>query len=434
MNDIQSPPAIDDSTESRERPHDRKPGGPVTEPDRSPTKTKGLGGGRILAVGVLVLLCCALGIGFWQHYRLHAQVMSTAEQRRDFVPTVRTAPVRASDSTMSVSWPGTTEAFEQANIYARASGYISKRTVDIGSRVKAGDLLVEITAPEVEHQIAQAEGTLAQMQASLQQAKANRDLAQVTWDRDSKLVQQGWVTKQQGDTDRLNLEAQEAAVAVAAANITAQTAQLRVLNQQKTYQSVIAPFDGVITQRNIDVGSLVQADATSGTFMFTLMHSDVLRIQLYVPQDQAFGVAPGVEAVVRVPEIPGRDFPGTVTRIADALQPGTRTLLTEIDVPNPDHALSPGIYCNVELKIPRKTPSLIVPSEAIVFNRQGLSVAVVEDGVARFHKVTVVRDFGTTVEVSAGVKAGDQVILNPAVDLTDGRKVQVRPGPPAQLS
>jgi multidrug efflux pump subunit AcrA (membrane-fusion protein) len=121
---------------------------------------------------------------------------------------------------------------------------------------------------------------------------------------------------------------------------------------------VVAPFDGVITQRNIDVGSLVQADATSGTFMFTLMHSDVMRIQLYVPQDEAFGVAPGTQAVVRVPEMPGRDFPGTVTRIADALQPGSRTLLTEIDVPNPDHALSPGVYCNVELKIPRKTPSL----------------------------------------------------------------------------
>ena len=160
--------------------------------------------------------------------------------------------------------------------------------------------------------------------------------------------------------------------------------------------------------------ALVQADATSGTFLFTLMHSDVIRIQLYVPQDEAFGITPGVEAVVRVPEMPGRDFPGTVTRIADALQPGTRTLLTEIDVPNPDHALSPGVYCTVELKIPRKTPSLIVPSEAIVFNRDGLNVAVVENGVARIHHVTVVRDFGTTVEVNAGVKDGDQVILNPA--------------------
>jgi RND family efflux transporter MFP subunit len=272
------------------------------------------------------------------------------------------------------------------------------------------------------------------LQATLQQAKANRDLAQVTWGRDSTLVQQGWVTKQQGDTDRLTLEARDAAVAVAAANITAQEAQLRVLNQQKLYQSVVAPFDGVITQRNIDVGSLVQADATNGTFLFTLTHSDVIRIQLYVPQDEAFGLGPGVEAVVRVPEMPGRDFPGTVTRLADALQPGTRTLLTEIDVPNPDHALTPGVYCNVELKIPRKTPSLVVPSEAIIFNRDGLSVAVVEGGVARIHRLTVVRDFGTTVEVSAGVKDGDQVILNPPVDLTDGRKVNVRPGPPAQLS
>jgi RND family efflux transporter MFP subunit len=132
--------------------------------------------------------------------------------------------------------------------------------------------------------------------------------------------------------------------------------------------------------------------------------------------------------------MPGHDFPGTVTRIADALQPGSRTLLTEIDVPNPDHALSPGVYCNVELKIPRKTPSLVVPSEAIIFNRNGLSVAVVEDGVARIRPITVVRDFGTTIEVSAGVKNGDQVILNPPVDLVDGSKVKVRPGPPAQLS
>lgn len=404
-----------------------------TQSDRA-ADSKPRKSGPLLMAGVLLLLCGALAIGFWRHYSLHAQVMATAEQRQDFVPNVRTAPVRASGSTMSVSWPGTTEAFEQANIYARATGYISKRTVDIGSHVKAGELLVEITAPEVEHQIAQAEGTLAQMQAALQQARANRDLAQVTWDRDATLVQQGWVTKQQGDTDRLTLEAREAAVSVAQANIEAQGALLRVLNQTKIYQSVVAPFDGVVTQRNVDIGSLVQADATGGTFMFTLMHSDVLRIQLYVPQDQAFGVAPGVAAVVRVPEMPGREFPGTVTRIADALQPGTRTLLTEIDVPNPDHALSPGVYCNVELDIPRKTPSLIVPSEAIIFNREGLSVAVVEDGVARFHKVSVVRDFGTTVEVNAGVKDGDQVILNPAVDLTDGQKVKVRPGPPAQLS
>jgi RND family efflux transporter MFP subunit len=317
------------------------------EPDRvAPATHRGIGR-RVVAFSALLLPVGALGIGFWQHYNLHAQVIATAQQRQDFVPTVRTAPVHASGSTMTVTWPGATEAFEQANIYARASGYISRRTVDIGSRVTAGQLLVEITAPEVEHQIAQAEGTLAQVQASLQQAQANRDLAQVTWSRDSKLVQQGWATQQQGDTDRLTLRAQEAAVAVATANITAQNAQLRVLSQQKNYQSVVAPFDGVITQRNVDIGALVQADAASGTFLFTLMQSDTIRIQLYVPQDEAFGLGPGIAAMVRVPEMPGRDFSGTVTRIADALQPDSRTLLTEIDVPNPDHALSPGVYCTL---------------------------------------------------------------------------------------
>jgi len=437
MNKMERSPVPDVEAEPPQAPDTRTPDPRAPDtgaPDGAAPPGKPGHRARLLGIAVLVLLCGALGIGFWQHHTVSADVMATAEQQRNFVPSVRTAPVRASGSTMSVNWPGTTEAFAQANIYARASGYIARRTVDIGSRVKAGDLLVEITAPELEHQIAQAEGNLAQMQASLQQAKANRDLAQVTWDRDSKLVQQGWVTQQQGDTDRLNLEAREAAVSVADANITAQKAQLRVLSQQKAYQSVTAPFDGVITQRNVDIGALVQADASSGTFMFTLMQSDVMRIQLYVPQDEAFGIEPGVAAVVRVPEMPGRDFPGTVTRIATALQPGTRTLLTEIDVPNPDGALSPGVYCTVELKIPRKTPSLIVPSEAIIFNRDGLSVAVVENGIARIHHVNVVRDFGTTVEINSGVKDSDQVILNPPVDLTDGRKVQVQPGPPAQLS
>jgi RND family efflux transporter MFP subunit len=389
-------------------------------------------GRLILGLAVLLALVGALGYGFWQHYNLHAEVIATADQRRDFVPTVRTAAIRASESVRSATWPGTTEAFAQANLYARASGYIAKRTVDIGSPVKAGDLLVEIAAPEIDHQIAQAEGTLTQLRASLQQSQATRDLAQVTWDRDSKLVQKGWFTEQQGDNDRLTLKARDAAVAVASANIVAQEALLRVLNQQKTYLSVVAPFDGVITQRNIDVGSLVQADAASGTFLFQIMHSDVIRIQLYVPQDDAFGVTPGTAAVVRVPEMPGREFPGTVTRIADALQPGSRTLLTEIDVPNPDHALTPGVYCMVELKIPRKAPSLIVPSEAIIFNREGLSVAVVEGGVAHIRKIGLVRDLGTSVEVNAGVSAGDQVILSPQVDLTDGRKVATRTPPPAK--
>src|SRR5271155_4011236 len=214
-------------------------------------------GRRLLGFGALLLLLGGLAVGIWRHYTLHLEVTAAAEQHRDFVPSVRVEAVRASAATMSVTLPATTNPFEAANIYARASGYISKRNVDIGSRVKAGDLLVEITAPEINHQIAQAQGTLAQLKAALLQAKANRDLAQVTWDRDAKLVKEGWATQQQGDTDRLTLEARDAAVAVAEANIVAQDAQLRVLDQQKAYQQVIAPFDGIITQRNVDVGALV---------------------------------------------------------------------------------------------------------------------------------------------------------------------------------
>src|SRR6202041_1180163 len=201
---------------------------------------------------------------------------------------------------------------------------------------------------------------------------------------------------------------------------------LRVLRQDREYALVVAPFDGVITQRNVDVGSLVQGNVNSGTFMFEMMQKNVIRVWVYVPQDSAFGVAPDVDAVVRVPELPGREFPGKVTRIADAQQSGTRTLLTEVDLPNPDGALRSGVYCMVELKIPRKTLSFVVPAEAIIFNRNGLQVAVLEDGKAKIRKVTVTRDMGTQVEADPGVKAGDQVILNPPVTLADGEKVQPR--------
>jgi RND family efflux transporter MFP subunit len=380
--------------------------------------------GGVLFGGIaLLLLLGGIGAGGWRHFQADRAVAITAQQARSFVPEVRVAAVRASDRKISVTLPATTTAFEAANIFARTSGYIEKRYVDIGDRVKAGALLVEITAPELDHQIAQAQATLAQNQSTLQQTQASRELAEVTNARDSKLVTQGWLTLQQGDNDRLTLKAQQAAVGVAQANIAAQEAQIRVLQQEKAYQRVVAPFDGVITQRNIDNGSLV----TSGsTFMFTLMHSDVIRTQVFVPQDEAFGLGPGVDAVIRVPEIPDRSFPGKVTRIASALQPGSRTLLTEIDVPNPDGALSPGIYCTVELLIPRKTPSMIIPGDAVVFDQNGLHVAVVRDGTAHLQKITIARDFGTEVEVRDGVKPGDQVILNPMVNLAEGARVAVR--------
>jgi RND family efflux transporter MFP subunit len=418
MTEIRVRPKLDGGQERVDPDTDR-----VLAVPNAVRKRRGRYGGTLFGAGALLLLVGGLGFGTWGHYQADLAIAATLQERRTAIPDVRVAAVRDGGGEITVSLPATTTAFEAANIFARTSGYVEKRYVDIGDRVKAGALLAEITAPELDHQITQAKATLAQIQATLQQTQASRELAEVTNARDSKLVTQGWLTRQQGDNDRLTLQAQQAAVGVAQSNIAAQEAQIRILEQEKTYQRVVAPFDGVITLRNIDNGSLVQSGST---FMFTLMHPDVIRTQVFVPQDAAFGVGPGVDAVVRVPEIPDRSFPGKVTRIATALQPGSRTLLTEIDVPNPDGALSPGIYCTVELLIPRKTPSMIIPADAVVFDQDGLHVAVVENGIARLQQITIARDFGKEVEVHDGVKPGDQVILNPMVNLAEGSKVAVR--------
>jgi len=388
-------------------------------------------GGRLFALVGVLLLAGGLSLGVWGKISQQQQVAATAEQARDLVPSVDDATVQASPATVSVTLPGTTAAFAAADIFARATGYIAKRNVDIGDHVKAGDVLAQLAVPELDDQISQNEATLDHLKSMLTQAEANQRLRQVTWDRDQPLVEKGWVTRQQGDVDVQNLKGQEAAVAAAKHDVTAQENLVKQLRQQRDYASVVAPFDGVITQRNVDVGSLVQGPptSTSGTFVFEIMQEDVIRVSAFVPQDAAFGVTPGVDAVVRVPELPDREFPGKVTRIADALQPGTRTLLTEVDIPNPDGALTPGIYCTIELHIPRKTPSLSVPADAIIFNRNGMQVAVVSNGKAEIRKVGVTRDLGTRVEVDRGIKAGEQVILNPPVTLVDGSKVQPRPEP-----
>ncbi len=387
--------------------------------------------GRLLGFGALAVLAIALTYGAWRAYQRHEAVMATAQQQRDFVPSLRVAKVKPSDDVINVTLPATTLAYTTANMFARVSGYISKRNVDIGDRVKKGELLAYISAPEIEYQLAQAQATLLQNRATVGQILASMELARVTDVRNGPLVDKGYVSALNGDTYRLNLKSQEQQVEAAEATVAAQAAQVEVNRQQKTYQSVVAPFDGVITQRNVDVGDLMAGDATSGTFMFTVMQRDVIRTQVYVPQDQAFGLAPGVKTVVRVPQMPGHTFPGTVTRIADALAPGTRTLLAEIDIPNPEGELQPGTYVTVELHIPRKTPSLLVPAQGIIFDANGMQVAVVKDGKANFQKINVTRDLGTAIEVDQGVAPGDQVILDPPVNLQNGQKVSIRT-PPAK--
>jgi RND family efflux transporter MFP subunit len=397
----------------------------TTSPSQHRQRARRRWGGRLVSLGGILALAGGLSLGAWGNYSQQQQVTSTANHERDFVPSLRVATVAPSPGVRPVVLPGTTAAFADANIYARATGYIVRRNVDIGDRVKEGELLAELAVPELDDQISQNEATLTQLKSALEQAEANLKLAQVTWDRDRPLVHEGWVTQQQGTVDVQTVKADDAAVSVAQNNVTAQENLLKQLRQNRNYALVVAPFDGVIAQRNVDVGSLVQGNATSGTFMFEIQKKDVIRVWVYVPQDAAFGVAPGVDAIVRVPELPDREFKGKVTRIADAQQSGTRTLLTEIDLANPDGALRSGVYCFVELKIPRKTPSFVVPAEAIIFNRNGLQVAVVEDSKAEIHRVSVTRDLGTQVEVDAGVKAGDRVILNPPVNLPEGGRVHV---------
>src|SRR6516164_1645298 len=392
-------------------------------------RRRGGSGRGLLGLGVLLLFTAALALGVWQHYEQHRQGMDTAEQQADFVPSVRVEPVTQRLGRMRVTLPATTLAFEAANIFARASGYVLKRYVDIGDHVKAGQLLAEITEPEVEAQVAQFQNSRQQAQATIRQNEAQRASTDVTSRRISILAKDSWAPQEQADTDRYNYKAQQHATTAAQYNAAAMEQQLKFVNQQKIYQQVVAPFDGVITQRNIDTGSLITADATGGTSMFSLQRSNVIRVWVYVPQDAAFGVKPGADAVLRVPAMPSLTFHGKVARIADALQPGTRTLLTEVDVPNPDGALQPGVYCTVELKIPRQSAALIVPASAIIFNQNGMQVAVVENGVAHLRKVAINTDY--EVEVNDGVKDGDQVVLQPPVNLADGEKVQIIPEPPA---
>lgn len=378
---------------------------------------------RIAGLGALIVVAGMLGFGAWGHAQRREAALETLRQQEDDVPLVRVRKVGSTDAPRTLDLPGSMEAFDWATVYARATGYISTRNVDIGSRVHAGDVLAVISAPDLDQQLLQARAQVAQLQAAVAQAQSNMQLAKVTNQRTQVLVVQGWQTKQQGDVDRLTFQAQSAALQVAEANLKAGQAQVSQLEELTGFEKVTAPFDGVITQRHIDVGSLVTADVNSGTQLFDIAHSDVLRIQIWVPQDAVFGLKDGDTAEVRVPEIPGRVFHGKVARNANALQAGTRTRLTEVDVENSDGTLFPGLYCTVRLFIQRLQPVISIPSEAVIFNKNGLSAAVYEDGRVRIKPLDVLADNGADIEVRAGLNPNDLVILNPPVNITDGMRV-----------
>jgi RND family efflux transporter MFP subunit len=381
---------------------------------------------RRIGWGAAATLGILLAFGATQHYASHHAAVAAMEARQQAVPKVRVEPVKVTTTPRELSLPGSMSAFESATIYARQSGYVSERRVDIGSKVKAGDILAVVAAPEIDDQLSQARAQLIQMQASLKQAEAGRGLAAANDRRTAELVAQGWQSKQQGDTDRANLQTQAAAVNVAQANIAAQQAQVARLEKAQSYSQVIAPFDGVITQRSIDTGSLVTADSTAGSPMFVIARTNVMRVQVYVPQDAALGLKEGITAAITVPEMPGRTFTGHVARTAEALQAGTRTLLAEVDVDNADGALAAGTYCTVKFEVPRANPVLEIPAEALIFNRDGTQVAVYQDGKANIRKVSLAEDDGDHVDIATGLQPTDRVIVSLPVDLVDGAPVAVR--------
>jgi RND family efflux transporter MFP subunit len=378
---------------------------------------------RFLGTGALLVVGGLVGIGTWSHAAQRAATIAALEAQRAAVPVVRTATVQAVGEPRVIDLPGTIQAFNTATLYARATGYISVRNVDIGSRVKAGDVLAVISAPDLDHQLGQARGQLAQMQAAVAQAVADMDLAHATNTRTAQLVQQGWSSRQQGDNDRLGLVSKAAAVAVAQANLQAQQAAVSRLEQLTGFERVVAPFSGVITARQVDIGSLVAADAASGSPLFSIDRTDVLRVQIYVPQGAYFGLKDGDRAEVTVPELPGRVFHGTVARNANALQQQTRTMLTEVDVDNADATLIAGLYGVVHLREPRAQKVVLVPSGAVIFDKDGLSAAVYENGVVSLRHLDLEADDGAQVVVRAGLKQGELLILNPPVGVTDGMKV-----------
>jgi len=390
----------------------------------------------IVAGAVAIAL---LAFGAYGHWQTDASASQTQQQAAAYIPTLRTARVQSVDTPMTLTLPGQTEAFTAASISARATGYIADRQVDIGSRVHKGDLLLRIAAPDLDAQLAQAQAQLAQFnaalaqaQAQLQSAQANTKLAGITSFRTGTLAKQGWETLQNADNASSNLattaasvSGAEAGIAVAAANIKQQQATVDRLTSLTSFEQVLAPFDGVVTARNVDTGDLVTANPSGGTPLFSMVQDDLLRVAVNVPQSGAVGVQPGLQAHITVPEMPDRSFAGQVARSSVALSAASRTLSTEVDVPNPEHVLRAGMFVSVSFDVPRQHPALIVPGEALVFNQSGAQVAVVQSGdTVHLMNVTIGRDFGTTVEVSGGVAGGDRVVLNAPADLTDGAKVK----------
>jgi len=372
---------------------------------------------RRSALVVLVLLALgAAGTGIARY--LHARDLrsSTAAQSISYVTTV---VVQAGKGGESLALPGTLQGFIESPIYARTSGYVLSWKRDIGARVQKGEVLAELDTPEVDQQLAQAH-------AAREQAASSLELARSSAERWENLRQRDAVSQQE-------LEERRSAYRQAQANLAAADANEERLRNLEGFKRIVAPFAGVVTRRNIDVGDLIDAgNGGAARALFTLAQTDPLRVYVYVPQSYAGLVHTGTPVTVTQAEIPGANYTGTISNTAGAIDTATRTLQVEINLPNHDGRLLPGSYVQVQLPV-GTSDRLLAPSNVLIFRAAGSQVAVVDaDGHVHLRGVSLGRDFGQSIELLSGVQSGEQLILNPADSIAEGDSVSVRPPAPAK--
>jgi RND family efflux transporter MFP subunit len=373
--------------------------------------------------------------GYLPHVKNQKMLADMVKEQETDIPLVNVTVVRRSPGNSTLVLPGNIQAITEAPILARASGYIKQRYADIGDRVKQGQLLAEIDSPELGQQVAQARANVQQLtlaadsaQASLEQGRANEQLNKVTAERYTNLVERGAVSRQDADNFRLQYDAQRANVAAldkafqaAKGSIAGATANLNRLLEVQSYTNVKAPFDGIVTLRNVDTGALVNE---ANTLLYRIAQTDRLRIYVNVAQSDSNVIRQGMSATVRIPDM-ARDFKGVVSRTSSSLDPNTRTMLVEVQVPNPDGLLLPGMYAQVNFETPRISPPLIIKGDALVIRTEGPRVAVITpQQTIHFQEVTLGRDLGDTVEILGGLEAGQQIVVNPGDSAVEGAKVK----------
>jgi RND family efflux transporter MFP subunit len=365
------------------------------------------------SLGWIALLILVGGLSYGAGIRVATETEAevTSANRAAVIPAVRTVAAQRLSGSVPLELPGSIEPIEVAAINARASGYVAKRLVDIGQNIKAADVMAIIRSTELDQQVSQAE-------AALNQARANLELAHATAQRSGTLVKQGWVTAQKFDDDRLTENAR-------AAEVRAAEAALAAIAQRRDYLTVAAPFNGIVTARNVETGDLVSADTTAAKPLFSLARIDRVKVQVHVPQDVADGLQKGIAVSVTVPELRGESFKGIVARTAHALDSTSRTLLVEVDIDNPGNKLTPGTYTNVRFDLMPPRPRVHVDANALIYGAQGLKVAVIENDRVRLVPVVIGRDFGAEVEITEGLAGGEMLVLNPSAALQDGKPVRI---------